>query len=670
MEKSVRNLLQNATQAARRLLEEEFSQQLEGIYDILPSGVVLATPGAHLNASDRLRREKLVAALEHHQQKGMEPRTARAALLRETAFTTLNRFVALKMLEARGVIRESVSRGEQSSGFREFCALAEGLVTLPDRGYQLYIEALFDEIGREVKVLFDRREVAGLLWPRRPALQALLETLNAAGLATVWAEDETIGWVYQYFNGEEERRAMRDKSAAPRDSYELAVRNQFFSPRYVVAFLTDNTLGRLWYEICRGQTRLKSECRYLVYRPNEVFLAADEPIPANGMSEDGNSTPDASQAPIYVRHRAAKDPRDLKILDPAVGSAHFLLYAFALLLIIYEEAWAMRDLPASVETGSRLRDDYPDLAALRRAAPALILRHNLFGIDIDPRAAQIAELALWLRAQRAFSEQGLQRRQRPIIRKSNIVVAEAMPGDETLLQEYLAGIESRLHDLVRVIWQQMKLAGEAGSLLKIEETITGALAAIGSVIHALPVQVRVVGPNQAVIQQRIDFNTPAEQAFWQTAEADLLTALTAYIRQLGGATGMRRRLFADNVEHGIAFIHLCRQHYDVVLMNPPFGAASTGWKNAFTKAYPRTKNDLYAAFVERGLQLLVPRGLLGAITSRTGFFLTSFQQWREEILLKEAHPTIFADLGAGVLDSAMVETAAYCLEKATDRTNS
>jgi hypothetical protein len=98
-------------------------------------------------------------------------------------------------------------------------------------------------------------------------------------------------------------------------------------------------------------------------------------------------------------------------------------------------------------------------------------------------------------------------------------------------------------------------------------------------------------------------------------------------------------------------------------MNPPFGAASKGWKTAFEKTYPRTKNDLYAAFVERGLELLSSGGMLGAITSRTGFFLTSFQKWREEIVLREARPTVVADLGYGVLDTAMVETAAYVLEK-------
>ena len=77
-----------------------------------------------------------------------------------------------------------------------------------------------------------------------------------------------------------------------------------------------------------------------------------------------------------------------------------------------------------------------------------------------------------------------------------------------------------------------------------------------------------------------------------------------------------------------------------------------------------TENDVFAAFVERGLEWLLPQGLLGAITSRTGFFLPSFQEWREEVLLGEARPTVVADLSYGVLDTAIVETAPYYLEKA------
>jgi len=82
-------------------------------------------------------------------------------------------------------------------------------------------------------------------------------------------------------------------------------------------------------------------------------------------------------------------------------------------------------------------------------------------------------------------------------------------------------------------------------------------------------------------------------------------------------------------------------------------------------AFARTKNDVYAAFVERGVGLLRDRGRVGAITSRTGFFLSSFQKWREDILLSQAPPIVVADLGKGVLDTALVETAAYCLEESS-----
>lgn len=187
--------------------------------------------------------------------------------VRDAAFTAINRFVALKMLEARDLAQECISKGERSAGYREFCGMAPGVALLPNGvGYRLYIESLFDELSTEVKVLFDRRDAASVLWPKRQTFEALLELLNASELAGVWDADETIGWVYQFFNSGEERRRMREESSAPRNSRELAVRNQFFTPRYVVQFLTDNTLGRTWYEMRGGQTRLAEACAYLVSR--------------------------------------------------------------------------------------------------------------------------------------------------------------------------------------------------------------------------------------------------------------------------------------------------------------------------------------------------------------------------------------------------------------------
>jgi hypothetical protein len=639
VEKEQRQKLERLTQAARRLLEQEFREQLEGRYDVLLDGRIGLAPGAHLSEQERVVWQRIVAAIAHRRRPGVSSADAVMGYRREAAFHTLNRFVALKMLEARKLVQECISRGEESAGFKEFCGLAPGLVQVPDKGYRLYIESLLDELGRQVKVLFNRRDPATLLWPRRQAFTTLLELLNDPELAAVWQEDETIGWVYQYFNGEDERRQMRAESQAPRNSRELAVRNQFFTPRYVVQFLTDNSLGQLWCEMRQGNTRL-AELDYLV--------------------KDSERLP-----------RPAKDPRDLRLLDPACGSGHFLLYGFDLLAGdpsrglagIYLEAWRAEEQPPSQATGHSLRHDYPTEEALLKAVPELILRHNLHGVDIDPRAAQIAALALWMRAQRGFQEAGISAAERLPIRRTNVVTAEPMPGDQLLVLEFSSGLEPRvLGELFQQMVEAMQLAGELGSLLRIDRALESAVAeARRQFLAEEQLQLPVFEPSTR--QLGFDLSGISEASFFDSAEERIVAALATCAAQAPATMTVRRHLFAEDAAQGIAFIDLIRQRYDVVVMNPPFGAASLAAKREFEAAYPRTKNDLYAAFVERGIELLHPGGYLGAITSRTGFFLSSFQRWREEVLLQEAPPTVFADLGQGVLDSAMVEVAAYCLRK-------
>jgi hypothetical protein len=246
MDKDVRNAIERATQKARRILEEDYAEQLDGVFDVRSDGRIAEKGGAHLTSRQHILRDKIVAAIEHKRSVGMKPAEAVADYIRDTAFTALNRFVALKMLEARNLVQECISRGDGSSGFAEFCGLAPSVKTADDAGYRLYIESIFDELSTEVKVLFDRRDAASVLWPKKATFDELLAVLNVNDLKGVWSEDETIGWVYQFFNSGEERRKMRDESQAPRNSRELAIRNQFFTPRYVVQFLCDNTLGRIW----------------------------------------------------------------------------------------------------------------------------------------------------------------------------------------------------------------------------------------------------------------------------------------------------------------------------------------------------------------------------------------------------------------------------------------
>jgi hypothetical protein len=334
--------------------------------------------------------------------------------------------------------------------------------------------------------------------------------------------------------------------------------------------------------------------------------------------------------------RPKKGPRDIRVLDPACGSGHFLLYTFDLLLTIYEEAYADPQSPKSEATGANLTADFPSLDALRRAIPGLVLAHNLHGVDIDPRCAQIAQLALWMRAQRAYRDFGLARAERPQIRRSNIVVAEPLVTDDRLTAEFVARLgDAELGNVFTRLVDTLKLAGDLGLLLRVEKLVRQ------------PLKRGQIG----------DLFAPPE--------ARIRAALARFVAEEGGSVSMRRRLFVEDAAQGVGLLAIAEKKFEVALMNPPFGGGSARAKKDFEKTYPRTKNDVYAAFVERGIELLSSRGRLGAITSRTGFFLSSFQRWREEILLKDAPPVVFADLGAGVLDSAMVETAAYCLEAQT-----
>jgi hypothetical protein len=223
---------------------------------------------------------------------------------------------------------------------------------------------------------------------------------------------------------------------------------------------------------------------------------------------------------------------------------------------------------------------------------------------------------------------------------SNIVVAEPLVADDQIAEEFVAKLDdAELGRVFMSLVEALSLAGDMGLLLRVEQLVA----------------------RQAKRGQTGDLFAPPEEC--------ICTALDRFVREEASVTSTRRRLFADDAAHGVALLGVAEKKFDAVLMNPPFGTGSARAKNDFEKAYPRTKNDVYAAFVESDIELLSPRGRIGAITSRTGFFLSSFQKWREDVLLKQAPPVVFADRGYGVLDSAMVKTAAYCLEKTAPSDN-
>src|SRR5579859_489472 len=467
MDKAERNNLRNAVTECRHLLEEAVGELLEGHFGIHPSGDIEETNRmSHLSPEDAEIRAEIVANLDHVQATmlngGAISKDAVQQLVREVGFTHLNRLCAYKILEHRKLLRESIGRGLNSNGFKFYLADHPDEERLWSRGqqetaYRHFLLWLAGTLSEEVATLFSQHDPANRLFPPYHVLEQVLALINQAELRDVWDEDEAIGWVYQYFTPKELRDKAHNDSPAPRNSYELAFLNQFYTPRYVVQFLVDNTLGRLWYEMRCGDTALKAKSAYLVYGRGEVFLKSGE-------SESRSS--DRSSESRFVPYRSKKDPREIRVLDPACGSGHFLLYCFDLLQTIYDEAYS------DPELGPSLKRDYPDGEHFKREVPALILQHNLYGIDIDLRATQITSLALWLRARRAFKDLGLDNDERPKIRRTNIVCAEPMPGEMDMLDEFTRELQPAvLAQLARRVFARTRLANEAGSLLKVEQAI-------------------------------------------------------------------------------------------------------------------------------------------------------------------------------------------------------
>jgi hypothetical protein len=677
MDQTIRNKLRNVVTQCRKLLEDSTAQALQGrfgIYAARKKGEVHIEDEArmaHLTEEDRACRQDLLDHLEHIQAIGYKPSEALEQLVREISFTHLNRLCAYKMMESRGLIREAVSRGLKSQGFFFYLADHPEDEKLHNGGgqetaYRNFLDWLGGTLSQEIGVLFNPNDPANRIYPAQRVLDDVLALINDGDLKNIWSQDETIGWVYQYFTPKELRDKARKESQTPRNSYELAFRNQFFTPRYVVEFLTDNTLGRIWYEMRKGKTILKDRCKYLVRRPTEIFLKEGEDAPPEPKdTREDLSQEELLKQPVYITHRSKKDPREIKVLDPACGSGHFLLYCFDLLQVIYEEAYDEPDL------GAALRSDYPAIEDLRRAVPGLILKHNLHGIDIDLRATQIAALALWLRCQRAYQELGLKNGERPKITRSNIVCAEPMPGEEDMRREFTAGLKPRvLGQIVDEVFEKMKLAGEAGSLLKIEEEIKDAVAAAGKQWREGPKPEQqllflpgMTDPRPKPQELRFDVKGITDERFWDHAEDRILDALKDYAEQAENGRAVRRRLFAEDTARGFAFIDLCRKRYDVVLMNPPYGDTTERVKRILDKLYSRTRGNLYTAFIERVADLLFNRGLSGALTERMWAFQPSFRHLREQVIFPSLRPQVFLDLMFGVLDDAFNRTAAYVLEK-------
>ena len=496
------------------------------------------------------------------------------------AHTWFNRFAALRYMELHGYLEHGyrvLSHPEgrvvpeilEQAEYVDLPGLQrEQIVDLKLEGkeqelYRLLLVAQCNALHQAMPFLFEAIEdETELLLPDNllhsdSLISKLVANLDAEDCETV----EVLGWLYQFYIAEKKDTVMARKSAVPTD--DIPAVTQLFTPHWIVRYLVENSLGRLWL-LNRPSSSLREQMPYYIEgEPEADFLKITK-------------------------------PEEIRVLDPAVGSGHMLTYAFDLLFLIYqEEGYA----PAEI--------------------PGLILRHNLTGVDLCPRAAQLAGLALVFKAReksRRFFQVGQ-------LVQPNIVELRNVRFADNELRDYIQalGLDGFFDQPMLKLLHQFEEAKTFGSLIQ------PCLDARGI----------------AYARSTIETNGLGDQLFLRETHLKVLRVL----EQAEALT----------------------QRYCVVVANPPYMGTkqmASALKVFGQEHYPEAKADIFAMFIAQNLSLVQAQGFTALVTMQSWMFLGSFEVFRKWILAHHRVSTM-AHLGPHAFDSIpgeIVQVSAFVIQ--------
>jgi hypothetical protein len=645
-----KEVLRKKVRALRAQLLEELLDAVKGEYQL-----GLPPEKAKLPEARRCRRERLDGWLEEQvraasgagpssgKSKGKVKSTPKATkghgaealrqrfleqAAKEAAHTLLNRLVFLRILEHHGVLHPAVvTGGWQSAAYeQEFVHYAGPLGTDDTRGYAALLEAVYAELALELPGLFGNVGLTALFPVPAGTLRAVIDALNDPALESAWGDDTTLGWVYQYWN-DPEREALDAKIAGGGkiEPHEIASKTQMFTERYMVEWLLQNSLGLTWLCICRknGWTADAEEVLPELDRRRAEWrakrdageVALDALMPIHGALEEAWKYYVPQPIPEDAVAKAPSSIREVKLLDPACGSGHFLVISFGLFVGMY------------AEEARRRGEDWP----IEQIAES-ILANNLHGIDIDPRAIQLAAAGLWLKA-KLFAPKAE-------VRRLNLVAPcfrlGSLPKDDPALVKLgqeLGKLGVSL-ELTEKLFEALKGVDHLGTLLRVDDAISKLLDEKES---EGPLLAYAVKKQRAKLENRV-----AEFLGAHAAEADL---------------GLR--LEGEQLAAGLRFVRMVKEGtYDVVVGNPPYqGLPKTAVFDYVVEHYPRGRADLYAAFLERALELVRDGGISALLTMRGWMFLGQFAELRKR-LVERLDLRLIGDLDRGAFEDVPDEVLA------------
>ena len=523
--------------------------------------------GRLLGKAEKGQRQQLIAQIR---QKGY------TQVMEEVAYTWFNRFIALRFMEVNGYLPSKVRVfTDENNAFKpeilkealsiELEGLDRSLVLeLLDKQdnetlYKTLLIAQCNALNTPLPYMFERiSNWTELLFPAnllRP--DSVIGTMISSIPEEDWTDAvQIIGWLYQYYNSElkDETFALLKKNVKITKE-RIPAATQLFTPDWIVRYMVENSLGRLWYEGHKDFD--KSGWKYYL--------------------DEAEQEPEVEQKLQTIREEYAQiKPEDIRFIDPCMGSGHILVYAFDVLMQIYMAAgWSERDAVRS------------------------ILLNNLWGLDIDDRAGQLSYFAVMMKAQQ-YDHRWLSRQARNPIQLNIMSLQNSgdWPAFEQQMRRAFINHPSLYEDgAVRVaetLFTAFADAKEFGSIIQPNVTIED-LDMLDNVLDDIMRQANLM------------------DLVGQADAMSLLDTLLPLIRQ-ARALG---------------------QKYHVVVTNPPYmgsGGMGTKLSNYVKAAYPDSKNDLFAIFIERIRPMLTEGGYQAMITQHAWMFLTGFEKLRTKLL--------------------------------------
>ena len=536
--------------------------------------------GRLLTAEEKSQRQELIKQIK---EKGYQQ------VMEEVAYTWFNRFIALRFMEVNNYLPSHIRVFSDASGAFKPEILNDVLhLDLPGLNsgkvaeyiesndtealYRYLLLTQCNALNSALPVMFERMGgYTEMLLPNNILRQ---DSVLGHMVSDIPEEDwqdavQIIGWLYQYYNTElKDDTFAQLKKNVKITKERIPAATQLFTPDWIVRYMVENSLGRLWLE---GHPNAELHDGWKYY----LDEAKQEP------------EVEAQLAKLREEYKTIK-PEEIKVIDPCMGSGHILVYAFDVLMQIYTSAgWDQREAAQS------------------------ILKNNLFGLDIDDRAAQLAYFAVMTKA-RQYDRRLLTRGIQP-----NIYSIRESNGIQAMTIEYFHRNDPKLKADIDRIVTEMRDAKEYGSILNI---------------------------------------TPVDFA-----------GLYARFDEIREDINMMQKPALEELLPLVKCAEVLAQKYDVVVTNPPYMAVSNaGAKvNDYVKRnFPDSKADMFAVFIERCGQMAKKNGYQAMITQHAWMFLSSFEKLRTKLLAVDI--VNMAHLGARAFEEIggeVVQTTSFVIRK-------